>query len=214
MGSYALLPRLELPLSWFACTSESPSRTLERVWLTLSPFAPGFTRALGFSNPGPRRVCRQTLRMSSPVLGRHLSGLPHRALLRLKVRPTLLSYRSSSRYSATLQHVQTKKPLLSLGFWPSVRSTKPCRPKVPSSGFGYPLAGVSLFALGSLFQLPTLLGFTLQGFFLIPGRVFRFPKKPSALALLYQTVQPSTGASAAFASRSQWYPRALPLFFK
>jgi hypothetical protein len=51
--------------------------------------------------------------MSSPVLGRHLSGLPHRALLRLKDRPTLLSSRSSSRYSATLQHIQTKKPLFS-----------------------------------------------------------------------------------------------------
>jgi hypothetical protein len=71
-----------LPLAWFACTSESPSRTLERLWLTFSPFALGLTRAVGFLCPGPRRICRQIPRTSSPVLGRHLSGLPHRALLR------------------------------------------------------------------------------------------------------------------------------------
>jgi len=175
MRSLFLLPGAKLPLSWFACTSESPSGILERVWLTFSPFALGLTRAIGFLKPGPRGICRQTPRTSSPALGRHLSGLPHRALLRLKARPTLLSHRSSSRYSTTLQHIQTKKPLFSLGFGPSVRSTKPYRPKVPSSGFGYPLDGVSLFALGSLFQLPTLLGFALQGFFLKPGRVLTFP---------------------------------------
>jgi hypothetical protein len=37
-------------------------------------------------------------------------------------------------------------------------------PKVPSAGFDYPLDGVSSSALESLFQLPTLLGFTLQSF--------------------------------------------------
>jgi hypothetical protein len=58
------------------------------------------------------------------------------------------------------------------------------------------------------------LGFALQGFFLMPGRVLRFPKKPSAPALLHQTLRPSTDASAAFASRTQWFPHALSLFFK
>jgi hypothetical protein len=38
----------------------------------------------------------------------------------------------------------------------------PRLPKVPPSGFGYPLDGVRPSALGSLFQLPTLLGFPLQ----------------------------------------------------
>jgi len=37
-------------------------------------------------------------------------------------------------------------------------------PKVPPSGFGHPLDGVSSPALGNVFQLPTLLGFTLQSF--------------------------------------------------
>jgi hypothetical protein len=36
--------------------------------------------------------------------------------------------------------------------------------KVPFSGFGYPLNGISSPNLGSLFQLPTLMGFTLQSF--------------------------------------------------
>jgi hypothetical protein len=40
----------------------------------------------------------------------------------------------------------------------------PRLPQVPPSGFGYPLDGVRSSALGSLFQLPTLLGFSLQSF--------------------------------------------------
>lgn len=38
----------------------------------------------------------------------------------------------------------------------------PSRPKVPSTGFGYPLDGISSSNLGSVFQPPTLMGFTLQ----------------------------------------------------
>jgi len=41
--------------------------------------------------------------------------------------------------------------------------------EAPSSGFGYPLDGLCLFTLGSLFQLPTLVGFALQSFRLSLG---------------------------------------------
>jgi hypothetical protein len=58
------------------------------------------------------------------------------------------------------------------------------------------------------------LGFSLQGVVPTPGRVLRFPKRPSAPTLLHQTVRPGTGASAAFASRNQWFPHALSLSFK
>jgi hypothetical protein len=170
------LPSTRLPLPWFARTSESPSGILERVWLTFSPFALGLARALGFSAPGPRGICRQIPRRSSPVLGLHLSGLPHRASFRPKARSCLLPERNSSRHSATLQHGRAKQPHFALGFGPSVRPTKPCRPKAPPSGFGYPLGGVSRIALGSLFQLPTLLGFSLQGLFPTRGRGIRFPE--------------------------------------
>lgn len=42
-------------------------------------------------------------------------------------------------------------------------------PKVPLSGFGYPLSGTSSSNLGSVFQLPTLLGFALQSFLFLSG---------------------------------------------
>jgi hypothetical protein len=60
--------------------------------------------------------------------------------------------------------------------------------KAPRSGFGYPLRGVSYAALGSLFQLPALLGFSLQSFspyqgskkrFHLLSTLLRFPTKPS-----------------------------------
>lgn len=46
--------------------------------------------------------------------------------------------------------------------------------KVPRSGFGYPLRGVSYATLGSLFQLPALLGFSLQSFSPPQGSKKRF----------------------------------------
>jgi hypothetical protein len=65
----------------------------------------------------------------------------------------------------------------------------PYLPKAPPSGFGYPLGGVSLSALESLFQLPTLLGFALQSLsptswpvngFPPTTRSCAFPPNPSA----------------------------------
>jgi hypothetical protein len=53
-----------------------------RSWLALSPFGLGFTRPLGSSKPEPPGSCRQTLRVSSLALARHLSGLPRIALPR------------------------------------------------------------------------------------------------------------------------------------
>jgi hypothetical protein len=116
MGRFTLLPGSMLPLSWFACTPESPSRILERVWLAFSPFAPGLTRAIGSSNPGPRGICRQAPRTSSPVLGRHLSGLPHHALLRQKVRPTLLSYEAPRITPLPFSISKRKNPIFHLAF--------------------------------------------------------------------------------------------------
>jgi len=45
--------------------------------------------------------------------------------------------------------------------------------EVPLSGFGYPLSGLNSSYLGSIFQLPTLMGFALQSFpFLFGDRIF------------------------------------------
>lgn len=60
---------------------------------------------------------------------------------------------------------------------PGVWKAMPCPPKVPPPGFGYPLGGVSPSALGSLFQLPTLLGFALQSLSPTPRRPHGFPQK-------------------------------------
>jgi hypothetical protein len=48
----------------------------------------------------------------------------------------------------------------------SVQHALRCTLEVPPLGFGYPFDGLKLFKiLGSLFQLPTLLGFSLRSFF-------------------------------------------------
>jgi hypothetical protein len=80
----------------------------------------------------------------------------------------------------------------------------PCIPKVPSPGFGYPLDGFRYQrTLGSLFQLPTLLGFALQSFSPLVRSKEAFASFLSALAL--PSANPSRlgrGASAV-SSRSR-----------
>jgi len=54
-------------------------------------------------------------------------------------------------------------------FWKDVLQVLPFPQEAPLSGFGYPHSGLCLFILGSLFQLPTLMGFALQSFTLSLG---------------------------------------------
>jgi apolipoprotein N-acyltransferase len=51
-------------------------------------------------------------------------------------------------------------------FWEDIPQVLPCLRKAPPTGFGYPLGGLCFSILGGLFQPPTLMGFTLQSFFL------------------------------------------------
>jgi hypothetical protein len=198
------------PLPWFARASESPSGTLGSSWLASSPFALGIPRALGSSGSEPRGTSRRIPRRSSPALPRHPSGLAlplvasHRG-----ARPTLPPPRSSSHRSTALQHMRKEEPFLSLSLRPSVRTALPCHPKDPSSGFGYPLDGVSPSILGSLFQLPTLLGFPLQGVVPIPRPT---PGFPGDLPLLRFFVKPNglTPALQRFSLVEPAAPPALP----
>jgi hypothetical protein len=71
--------------------------------------------------------------------------------------------------------------------------------EVPLAGFGYPLSGVlALSHFGSLFQLPTLLGFPLQSFAPLKwskkGLPFSFPLLP----FWPKPLRPRPGAPAAF----------------
>ena len=50
--------------------------------------------------------------------------------------------------------------------------------KAPPPGFGYPLGGLRLSILGSLFQPPTLLGFALQSFSLSFGGQIHVSEDP------------------------------------
>jgi hypothetical protein len=74
----------------------------------------------------------------------------------------------------------------------------PCISEVPPTGFGYPLDGVSLNALESLFQLPTLMGLTPQGVFPSPGRTncFQLAFRPCAFL---PNIMPNSDAPTAFA---------------
>jgi hypothetical protein len=60
-----------------------------------------------------------------------------------------------------------EKPFFLSSFWEDILKTLPCFQEDPPSGFGYPLDGLRSSTLGSLFQPPTLMGFTLQSFNLL-----------------------------------------------
>lgn len=154
-----------------------------------------------------------------PVDGTHARPLLHlratsvaRSLARRlpqKDRPTLPLVRSSSHRSATLQRTQIEKPFSAHDLWPCVGMALPCHPEVPPSGFGYPHGGVSLSIPGSLFQLPTLMGFALQGIFPNPQPVQSFPRTFRSCAF-----RPNPSAwSRRFSGlrlRDQRHPPALP----
>lgn len=93
--------------------------------------------------------------------------------------------------------LQVSAPLFSLFFPKSVQPALPCCLEVPPLGFGYPFDGVSSSqTLESLFQLPTLLGFTLQSFpptqgskkrFRFSSPLLRFKTKPQGPDLCAST---------------------------
>jgi len=85
----------------------------------------------------------------------------------------------------------------------------PFRPEVPPSGFGYPLGGVSSPTHGSLFQLPTLMGFSLQGFIPTPRPNSGFPGSLRSCAFLSDRMAWHRHSSG-FRSRDQRHPPALP----
>jgi hypothetical protein len=57
-----------------------------------------------------------------------------------------------------------EKPFFVSSFWEDILKALPCFQEDPPSGFGYPLGGLRFSTLESLFQPPTLMGFTLQSF--------------------------------------------------
>jgi len=64
-----------------------------------------------------------------------------------------------------LQHLRIVTPIFSLPVSQKRRETVALAPRCLTLGFGYPLdESSSVMTLGSLFQLPTLLGFALQSF--------------------------------------------------
>jgi hypothetical protein len=87
----------------------------------------------------------------------------------------------------------------------------PHRPEVPPSGFGYPLDGFRLPAHGSVSQLPTLLGFALQGFFPVPRQIQGFPKTSRSYAFLPNRTAWYRRFSGS-RSRDQRHPPAPPPF--
>jgi len=69
--------------------------------------------------------------------------------------------------SSAFQHIRIGKPFFHSLFPENVWKTLPCFPNAPRLGLATHTAvgSLSLPTLGNLFQLPTLLGFTLQSFF-------------------------------------------------
>jgi hypothetical protein len=126
-----------------------------------------------------------------------------------RLMPTMSRSRRTPRYVPSApQHMRIEEPLFSPPF-EGVPPALPYQREVPLLGFGYPFSGLGSPALGSLFQPPTLTGFTLQSFspawrsrtgFPVPFRSRAFPQDPSA----------SCRRPSGFLPPSQPYPSLLP----
>jgi hypothetical protein len=162
------------------------------------PFRPWFCldlRVFGFLTAGDL----STHPSASPLLHLRATSVafPNTCCFAQKTKPTLPFFQSSSHQSATLQHIQTKEPFFSTWRLPSVQTALPHCLKVPSSGFGYPLDGVSSFILGSNLSTPHAHGFHSSGLFssFVAGLAFpqtlplvRFSTKPPGLVPTLQRV--------------------------
>jgi len=130
--------------------------------------------------PGPegfqfRAALSPTLirpRFSSSALRRHRSVVSFRKPTSYP-RPTstVIRFPKTPRVSFdALQHIQIEEPFFfTEPFGPASERLCPAHSEVPLSGFGYPPSGVRSSNLGSVFQRPTLLGFTLQSFPFLPS---------------------------------------------
>jgi hypothetical protein len=94
---------------------------------------------------------------------------------------------------------------------PNVQTALPHRLKVPPSGFGYPLGGVSPSALGNLFSSPRSWASLFRALIRPRGRP-GVSAGPSARALPYQTARLGNGAPAASAYEASSAFRAPRLF--
>jgi len=154
-----------LPLSWFVCVSESPSELLGGYWLTFLPFRPWFPWTLGFSKLRPLGFCRRNPSLSSPTLSLHLSGLLQCSVFRFGFdadsEPKMEALASLPVPSASFRSMH---PF----FHPHSVRTFDHRYRGDQRSRSQGLATLSTMLAssipGSLFQLPTLMGFTLQSF--------------------------------------------------
>jgi len=166
---------------------KNPSpRSLEDSCLVSSPFAFALASPSGLrfrtANPFLSKEI-QALRSLLAHLPRLSPASPAKIPVLVRPKPGLSAPRLSLR---SLQRQSDPKTLLLT--LASVQKTLAGLLEVPSSGFGYPLEVLRLRILGSLFQLPTLLGFSLQSFpppvdpekgFPSPVSSLRFPSTPS-----------------------------------
>jgi len=123
-------------------------KNLRTLWLLSSPYAL-LLWALGFSVLQEADTFLRAL-STSHVLRYHLGVLVFRSLF------SPFQKRIPCRNGATLQHTPGKKTRSFL------RKELPFLSPVPLLGFGYPFSGLSLNSLRSIFQLRTLMGFSLQ----------------------------------------------------
>lgn len=84
---------------------------------------------------------------------------------------TVTRFPNSPRVSFNaLQHIRIEERFFySKPFGLASERLCSARPEVPFVGFGYPFNGIRSSNLGSIFQRPTFLGFTLQSFPFLPS---------------------------------------------
>jgi hypothetical protein len=139
---------------------------LEGYWASFSPFVLSHPWTLGSSDSQPPSFRRHKLGLSFPVLFFHLSGLPLGLLLRARSEVDSGSARSVLFRSASLQHSWLAEPHFSSGpFLPAFDTQSHVHQRFRPQGLATLSTAYASASLGSLFQLPTLVGFPLQSVF-------------------------------------------------
>jgi hypothetical protein len=139
-----------------------------RPWLSLGPRVFRF-RTTGDQSTDPHAGPLLRLRATSVAFPFACRSVP-------EAKPTLPPSQSSSHRSTALQHIQTKEPFFSPGFWPGVQPALPHRLEVPPSGFGYPLGGVSPSVLGNFLGSPRSWASLFRALIRLRGRPWVSPR--------------------------------------
>jgi len=147
---------------------------------------------------------------SSPALGCHPSVLPSSLLLPYRCAPSTAPTLRKHLAEAARPYSMFRFPGPSSAPLTRCPGNVPGSPKVPSSGFGYPLDGVSSKNPWKPLSASNAPGVPSSELYLfLRDRAFRFPKALPFLHFPRKPSRPSRCASRAFSHRRSWVSHSL-----